>query len=124
MKGIAVGTLMGRLSIGAKLMLAPLVVLALLLLLAATSYYGAQQQQAALDNIFQVRFKHFRLASESDSRAQETYGSIYYLLSAAASNYPADKLGIMSKELQARIKKIGEQLVEIGKDNTNEEEKA
>ena len=30
----------------------------------------------------------------------------------------------MSKELQARIKKIGEQLVEIGKDNTNEEEKA
>ncbi len=118
------GALLSRLSIGAKLMLAPTMVLALLLLLAATSYYGAQQQQAALDNIFQVRFKHFKLVTESNSRAQETYGSTYYLLSAAASNYPADKLAIMGKDLEGRVKKIGEQLAEIGKGgNTTEEER-
>jgi len=105
-------------------MLAPFAVLALLLALAATSYYGMRQQQAALNNIFQVRFKHYQLASESDSRAQETYASTYQLLSAAASNYPADRLKIMSQDLQGKIKNIGERLTEISKDgNTTAEEK-
>ena len=118
------GSLLGRLSIGVKLMLAPFAVLALLLALAATSYYGMRQQQAALNNIFQVRFKHYQLASESDSRAQETYASTYQLLSAAASNYPADRLKIMSQDLQGKIKNIGERLTEISKDgNTTAEEK-
>ncbi|HUY02716.1 MAG TPA: methyl-accepting chemotaxis protein, partial [Rhodocyclaceae bacterium] len=118
------GSLLGRLSIGVKLMLAPLAVLALLLVLAATSYYGMRQQQAALNNIFQVRLKHFKLATESDSRAQQTYAGTYQLLSAAASNYPADRLKIMSQDLQGKIKNIGERLSEISKDgNTTAAEK-
>ena len=119
------GTLLGRLSIGVKLMLAPIAVLALLLVLAATSYFGLHQQQTALKNIFQVRLQHFKRASESDAQAEKTYAGTYQLLSAAASNYPADRLKALSQKLQGRIKGLGANLAEIDKDrNTTAEEKA
>ncbi|HUX27560.1 MAG TPA: methyl-accepting chemotaxis protein, partial [Terracidiphilus sp.] len=116
---------MSRLSIGGKLMLAPIAVLALLLVLAATSYYGLHQQQAALKNIFQVRLQHFKLASESDAQAEKTYAGTYQLLSAAAwSNYPPARLKALSQKLQGRIKGIGANLAEIDRDgNTTAAEK-
>ncbi|HNC22022.1 MAG TPA: methyl-accepting chemotaxis protein, partial [Accumulibacter sp.] len=81
-----------RLSIGAKLLLAPMTILTLLLLLAASSYYALTLQQSALRNIFQVRFQNFKLASESATKSQETFADSYQLLSAAAANFPADRL--------------------------------
>lgn len=104
-----------RLSIGAKLLLAPMTILTLLLLLAASSYYALTLQQSALSNIFQVRFQNFKLASESAAKSQETLADSYQLLSAAAANFPADRLKEMSKALEIALSEMGSQLGEIGK---------
>lgn len=104
-----------RLSIGAKLLLAPMTILSLLLLLAASSYYALTLQQSALSNIFQVRFQNFKLASESAAKSQETFAASYQLLSAAAANFPADRLKEMSKALEIALGVIGTQIGEIGK---------
>ena len=106
---------LAKLSVGAKLMLAPMVVLALLLVVAATSYYGVQQQQEALNNIFQVRFQNFRLISEASNEAQSVYGGTYQLLSSAAANFPKQRLKEMTADLQSRLKLIGDRLAEAEK---------
>ena len=104
---------LARLSIGAKLMLAPMLVLALLLVVAITSYFGLQQQQDALNNIFQVRFKNFRLVAEASDDAQGVYGGTFQLLSSASANFPKQRLEEMKTELNARLKRIGEHLTEV-----------
>ncbi|MCC2867925.1 MULTISPECIES: methyl-accepting chemotaxis protein [Candidatus Accumulibacter] len=104
-----------RLSIGAKLLLAPMTILTLLLLLAASSYYALTLQQSALRNIFQVRFQNFKLASESAAKSQETFADSYQLLSAAAANFPADRLKEMSRAQEIALSEMGIQIGEIGK---------
>ena len=104
-----------RLSIGAKLLLAPMTILTLLLLLAASSYYALTLQQSALRNIFQVRFQNFKLASESATKSQETFADSYQLLSAAAANFPADRLKEMSRAQEIALSEMGIQIGEIGK---------
>ncbi len=106
--------ILNRLSIGVKLLLAPMTILALLMILAATSYYGLSQQQSALDNIFLVRFNNFKLASESAAKSQETYARTYQLLSSIAASFTASRLDVMSKELQAGLALIDKQTREIG----------
>lgn len=106
---------LSRLSVGAKLMLAPMVVLILLLILAITSYYGVHQQQGALNNIYQVRFQNYKLASETSNETQGVYGSTYQLISAAAANFPAKRLEAMVLDLQGRLKLIGDRLNEATK---------
>ena len=113
---------LGRLSIGAKLLLAPGVALVLLLLLAATSYYGMQQQQSALNAIYEVRFKSFQLASDNAYRAQETYARLFRLATLAASNIPAERLEEMRKDLGSRMKRIGDQLAEMASNTEASEE--
>ncbi len=104
---------LARLSIGAKLMLAPMLVLALLLVVAGTSYVGLLQQQDALGNIFQVRFKNFRLVAEASDEAQGVYGGTYQLLSSASANFPKPRLEAMTKELHAGLKRVGDRLAEV-----------
>jgi Methyl-accepting chemotaxis protein len=104
---------LSKLSVGAKLLLAPMVVLALLLLLAATAYHGIQRQQEALNNIYQVRFKNYRLVSEASGVTQGIYGSTYQLLSSAAANFPAQRLEAMVQDLQDRLKLVERLLDEV-----------
>ena len=110
--------ILGRLSIGAKLLLAPAVALALLLALAATAYYGMQRQQNALNNIYQERFRNFKLASNSANRARETYGGLFHLMASGASGQPGFILDEKQKLSVARMKEISDQLAEMA-DNTN-----
>ncbi len=114
-----------RLGIGAKLLLAPVMVLALLLVLATTSYYGVRQQQSALSNIYQVRFKHFKLASEAAFKAQETYATSYRIMASGAAHLAGKRLEAMGKELQGRVQQLGSNLSAITKaGDTTPEEKA
>ena len=109
-------SILDRLSIGAKLLLAPMIILVLLLLLAGGAYYGMTLQQNALNNIFQVRFNHFKLASGSAAKSQETYAATYQLLSSAAANFPANRLEALAKNLQTNLALIGRQIGDIGKE--------
>ncbi len=104
---------LGRLSMGAKLLLAPVLVLALLLVLTATSYYGVYQQESVLNNIYQVRFKHFKLASEAAFKAQETYATSYRIMASGAAHLAGKRLDAMGKELQGRIQQLGNNLTTI-----------
>jgi methyl-accepting chemotaxis protein len=116
---------LSKLSIGAKLMLAPMLVLTLLLVVSITSYIGLQQQQDALNNIFHVRFQNFRLVAEASDDAQGVYGGTYQLLSSASANFPKPRLEAMTKDLNLRLVRIGERLAEVEKSPAlDESEKA
>lgn len=116
---------LSKLSIGAKLMLAPMLVLALLLVVSITSYLGLQQQQDALNNIYQVRFQNFRLVAEASDDAQGVYGGTYQVLSSASANFPKPRLEAMTKDLSVRLNRIGERLAEVEKSPAlDESEKA
>lgn len=108
-------------SIGIKLMLAPMLVLALLLVVSVTSYRGLQQQQDALNNIYQVRFQNFRLVAEASDGAQGVYAGTYQLLSSASANFPKDRLEAMTKGLYGRLEEIGKRLAEVEKSPTLDE---
>jgi len=115
---------LARLSIGAKLLLAPMAVLLLLLALAGTSHYGVRQQQQALEKIYQVRFQSYRLVAEAASETLGIYGATYQLLSAAASSFPQQRLEEMGKAIQGRLAKVKASLEKAGKvDGIEEEEK-
>jgi methyl-accepting chemotaxis protein len=108
-------------SIGVKLMLAPMLVLALLLVVSITSYRGLHQQQDALNNIYQIRFQNFRLVAEASDDAQGVYGGTYQLLSSASANFPKDRLEAMTKGLYGRLEEIGKRLAEVEKSPTLDE---
>jgi len=116
---------LGRLSIGVKLLLAPVVALALLLALAATAYLGLAHQQSALKSIYQVRFSNHKLATDIAYRAQETYTGLYYLTSSGAANIPGNLLEERRKVVVGKLKQIEGRLAELaGKPENTEEETA
>jgi methyl-accepting chemotaxis protein len=112
---------LSKFSIGVKLMLAPMLVLALLLVVSITSYRGLHQQQDALNNIYQIRFQNFRLVAEASDNAQGVYGGTYQLLSSASANFPKDRLEAMTKGLYGRLEEIGKRLAEVEKSPTLDE---
>jgi methyl-accepting chemotaxis protein len=107
-----------HISVGAKLMLAPVTMIALLAVLSASFFYGLRQQQLALDNIVQVRLVNFQLASESATKSQETYAGTYRLVSAIAAGFPPNRLEAMSKELLTGLATIDQRLADLRKAST------
>jgi methyl-accepting chemotaxis protein len=94
-----------NLSIGAKLLLAPMLILALLLVLAATAWYNSAGQQAALADIHNNRFAGYRLAAGVHADVAAGFSGIYGMLSAANANYAADKLDALGQQAIARLHK-------------------
>ncbi len=113
---------LGRLSIGVKLLLAPVVALALLLALAATAYFGLANQQSTLKSIYQVRFSNHKLATDIAYRAQETYTGLYYLTSSGAANIPGNLLEERRKVVVGKLKQIEGRLAELANKPENTEE--
>lgn len=93
-----------HLSIGAKLLLAPLVVIVLLLGLAGAAYHGSSRQQDALEDIYRNRFAAYRSVSFAKGEATAGYAGVYGMLSAANANFPPDKVEAMGKAAIARVK--------------------
>ncbi len=113
-----------NLSIGAKLQLAPMIILALLLLLAATAYQGLRKQQAVLNDIYQVRFAAYEKTVEIRRDATSTYAGIYRLLSWANANFPAARVDALGKQLQTDLSKAVTAITELaGKKSISNEEK-
>ncbi len=109
--------MLAHIRIGAKLLLAPLTVILLLIGLAVTAFYGIGRQQAALENIYQVRFTHFMVASRSAKQAFGTVTDNYQLLSAAGSGtLPAEQVAPVAKQMQATLQTVARQLGGLQKD--------
>jgi methyl-accepting chemotaxis protein len=99
-----------RISLGTKLLIAPLAVLSLLLLGNGVAYFAADSQSKVLDNLVNVRFAHYKAVAESATRAQDTYAGAYRLLMQAAGKASDQRLKETSEMLQQKIKVIGNDL--------------
>ncbi|MET3130958.1 diguanylate cyclase (GGDEF)-like protein/PAS domain S-box-containing protein [Oxalobacteraceae bacterium GrIS 1.11] len=65
------GSILGRLSLGTKLLLAPAVGMLCLFIVAGAAYYGLTQQQYTMSKISDVRFAHLQLTMEANTFLQE-----------------------------------------------------
>ncbi len=104
------GAALSRLSIGAKLLLAPGVTVLLLVILAITAALGLHRQQAALTSIYQVRFANLRGVGETAQATAEAHAGMYRLLSQISADFPEDQIKASGAALQARIDDIGARL--------------
>lgn len=116
--------MLNRLSLGTQLLIAPLAVLALLLVINGVAYIAANKQSAVLDNLITVRFAHYKLVSESATRAQDTYAGAFQLLMLAASKASDKRLLDTSQALQKKIKAIGGDLSTLAATADNAEKQA
>ena len=116
--------MLDRLSLGTKLMVSPMAVLALLLVVNGVSYFAANQQSEVLDNLVKVRFAHYNTVAEGATRAQDTYAGAYRLLMLAAGKASEQRLQETSKTLQTKIKAIGADLSSLAATADKDEREA
>jgi two-component system sensor histidine kinase/response regulator len=107
-----------NLGLGAKLHLAPLIVLALLAVLTFTAYAGMRRQQAALHDIYQVRFATYQRTMEIRRDATATYAGIYRLLSWAGAGFPAANLEELGRQVGDNLAKASTALDALNRTST------
>ncbi|NML28757.1 methyl-accepting chemotaxis protein [Zoogloea sp. G-4-1-14] len=71
---------LGRYSIGAKLLVAPVLIVALLLMVAGVAWFGMAGQQDVLRSFEQVRFEQYRKTLVASSAAQDTMVGTYAMM--------------------------------------------
>ncbi len=81
-----------------KLILTPITAVFFLLLLASITYYGLSGQKAALDDIFNNRFKGYQNSSEIVKNIANVHANIYKVISWAGANLDAKKTDALSQE--------------------------
>lgn len=116
--------MLSRMSLGTKLLVAPLAVLALLLIGNTIAYFAANRQSEVLGNLVNVRFAHYKMVSESATRAQDTYAGAYRLLMLAAGKASDQRLRETSETLQKKIKAIGADLSSLSTSADDSERQA
>lgn len=75
-----VGAWLGRYSIGVKLLVAPVLIIALLLMVAGVAWFGMSGQQDVLRSFEQVRFEQYRKTLVASSAAQDTMVGTYAMM--------------------------------------------
>jgi methyl-accepting chemotaxis protein len=109
-------TMLSRLKIGPKLLLAPGAVLVLLIVLSCSAYYAMVRQNQSLDTIVQQRAVHMRSASDLVATAQKAHSDIYRLLSWISGSFPRQRTDPLIAQIQrthAAIDRGFGQLVEM-----------
>jgi methyl-accepting chemotaxis protein len=71
---------LGRYSIGAKLLVAPVLIVVLLLMVAGVAWFGMAGQQEVLRSFEQVRFEQYRKTLVASSAAQDTMVGTYAMM--------------------------------------------
>jgi len=92
-------SLMKRISLGAKLWLAPGLTLLLLGGVAATGYYGIARQQHALDDVVKVRNPNLMLTIETLQQIKAIHADTYQLLAWTNASFSAEQTGRLRKSL-------------------------
>src|SRR3954470_15866781 len=73
-------SMLNKLRIGPKLLLAPGLVLVLLLMLAGAAWYGMVRQNASLENMVQVRAARLKSVADVAGDAKYVHANAYQLL--------------------------------------------
>ena len=115
--------MLNKLRIGAKLLLAPGLVLALLMLVAGAAYYGMARQNASLENLVQVRAERSKAAADVSGDAKYAHASIYQLLAWISGSFAKVRVDALIGELGKRHTALSAQLDELAKVSNPQERK-
>ncbi len=89
-----------------KLLISPLTAIFFLLIFGLVSYAGFFRQKAALDDIFQIRFKYFQSTADMVTSLKEIHGNFYKILNWVGSNYDQKKIDAFTEQQFATLKKV------------------
>jgi methyl-accepting chemotaxis protein len=106
-------TMLKRLRIGPKLLLAPGLVLVLLMLTAGAAYYGMVRQNASLENMVQVRAARLKSAADVAGDAKHAHANIYQLLAWVNGSFAQARLTALVGDIQRKHGAIGAQLAAL-----------
>jgi methyl-accepting chemotaxis protein len=91
--------MLSRLRIGAKLLLAPSVVLLLLVLLSCGAYTAMLRQNQSLDTIVQHRAAHIRAVADLASSTQRAHAQAYQALTWISGSFPRTRVEPLVRDL-------------------------
>ena len=115
-------TMLARLRIGPKLLLAPGTVLLLLLLLSCAAYYALARQNASLEAIVGQRAASLRATSSLAAQTQKAHADIYRLLSWMGGSFPLARTEPLRQDILAQHRRIETGLDALGKVTLTEAE--
>jgi methyl-accepting chemotaxis protein len=95
--------LLANMSIGLKLLVAPLAVLTLLLLLAVSSLIAVKKQQAIVEDFYQTRFEHSKKIGATVGQMQRSLSLTYELLASANANYPIEQIEKIGEKIKKHL---------------------
>jgi methyl-accepting chemotaxis protein len=106
-------TMLKRLRIGPKLLLAPGLVLVLLMLMSGAAYYGMVRQNASLENMVQVRAARLKSAADVAGDAKYAHANIYQLLAWVSGSFAQARLTALIDDIHRKHGAIGAQLTQL-----------
>jgi methyl-accepting chemotaxis protein len=97
-----------KLNMMAKILVAPVLVIALLLLFGLASYVGLATQKSALNDIYNNRFKNYQVSAQLVNELTDVHMNTYRLLSWETARYDRAKIEKLGKEQLETLKKAVE----------------
>ncbi|GAB1391715.1 MAG: hypothetical protein AMXMBFR78_33400 [Rubrivivax sp.] len=117
-------SLLDKLSLRAKLLLAPLACLCLMVLAAAGAVWGFAQQREALDSLHTQRLPSYAFAAQFESGLRDLNGLINRAIGYAALGYNEKEIAAVDKTLLATSAAMHKALAQHDKDARGDEERA
>jgi methyl-accepting chemotaxis protein len=81
-----------------KLFLSPLVVILFLIVFGAVSYIGLSNQKAAINDIFNIRFKSYQNSAKIANDISNVHSNVYKVLSWTSTSNESNKIDALGKE--------------------------
>jgi methyl-accepting chemotaxis protein len=106
-------SMLKRLRIGPKLLLAPGLVLVLLMLISGAAYYGMVRQNASLENMVQVRAARLKAAADVSGDARYAHANIYQLLAWINGSFAQTRLDALIADINKKHKGVADQLAQL-----------
>jgi methyl-accepting chemotaxis protein len=97
-----------KLNMMAKILVAPVLVIALLVLFGLASYVGLAAQKGALNDIYNSRFKNYQVSAQLVNELTDVHMNTYRLLSWETARYDRAKIEKLGKEQLETLKKAVE----------------
>lgn len=98
-------TRINKLNMMAKILVAPILVIALLVLFGLASYVGLATQKGALNDIYNNRFKNYQMSAQLVNELTDVHMNTYRLLSWETARYDRAKIEKLGKEQLETLKK-------------------
>jgi methyl-accepting chemotaxis protein len=117
--------ILANLRLSMKLSFAPAAVMLFLIAMALVSYFGLSSQKAAMDDMFNQRFKEYQNSARLSESMASIHANLYKSISWVNANYDAKKIEELVNQQKAELNKNIDTLQKNLKSNTSlkEEEK-